>query len=83
MNLYVLLANQPTARFDSLGDAPQYVYDGVSLTYESGVMRIWTSPDWDSGDFDYYYGIDRTKDELIEDMEIIYEKYGKTPPKHF
>lgn len=28
-------------------------------------------------------GIDRTKDELIEDMEIIYEKYGKTPPKHF
>ena len=53
--LYAFLSNQSIFMYDYLGNAPQYVYEGVVLTYDSDGMRICASADWDYGDFDYYY----------------------------
>ena len=54
--LYSFVRNDPILNNDHIGNAPQYIYEDVTLTYENGRMQICISPDWDYGDFDVYLG---------------------------
>ena len=56
VDLYGYLANSVNNGWDVLGMAPQYIYEGVVLTRDANGMFITQSPDWDSSDFDYFYG---------------------------
>ena len=53
---YSFVRNDPILNNDYIGNAPQYIYEDVTLTYENGRMQICISPDWDYGDFDVYLG---------------------------